>query len=98
MKPKHTPGPWTSNGWHDASGLKTEITCNDNQRKIAEVFSSQPCHADETPEDVANARLIAAAPEMYALLHQIWAITDPSDKTCRIISKLLHEIDAGGAE
>lgn len=48
-----------------------------------------------TDEALANARLIAAAPEMYRLLHAIWAKTDPSKdpKTCRAIVNLLGRID-----
>lgn len=45
--------------------------------------------------DPQTARLIAAAPEMYRLLHAIWSKTDPSKdpKTCRAIANLLDRID-----
>ena len=56
MKPKHTPGPWTQHG--------LEIH--------GEIFI---CDVNENPKDreehIANAHLIAAAPEMLEALELI---------------------------
>lgn len=58
-KPKHTPGPWSitescMNAW-EIDGL---------DRSIATVNAVE----DIAPEDEANARLIAAAPDLLAAL------------------------------
>jgi len=58
---KHTPGPWTF------TKARTIIHISNGVRPIAEV----PCRADKRtvyPEAEANARLIAAAPEMLEAL------------------------------
>lgn len=81
MKPKHTKGPWKLRA--ALSGVDYVVL--DAQKQIvAKVLLN--------PED---AKLIAAAPEMYELLHAIWAKTDPSKdpKTCRAIANLLDQVD-----
>ncbi len=60
-KTKWTPGPWSASEW------ATEYT-----------VSSDPCHysvchLEGCNNDAANARLIAAAPEMAALLEDLAA-------------------------
>lgn len=51
---KHTPGPWQADGPFVRDG-----TCS--------VADARPTHADVTGDEVlANARLIAAAPELLA--------------------------------
>lgn len=62
----HTPGPWLDlfgNPWNDDEGNRLLITTPDKLRTIAHVFN-----AGDIDECEANARLIAAAPELlYAL-------------------------------
>ncbi len=53
---KHTPGPW-----EETYGKKIYA----NGRVVAEVMTHEREHEDE---DSANARLIAAAPEMLAAI------------------------------
>jgi len=64
----HTPGPWeskrTSDGYYiHPSSLETEIA----DQEIALVYDLS------TDQEEANARLIAAAPEMLATLKEAWA-------------------------
>ena len=54
----HTPGPWRLAV--DLRPLQQRIT-DEHMRMIADVFIDAA-----TPEDVANARLIAAAPDLFA--------------------------------
>lgn len=65
---KHTPGPWTSNGFHDCGTLLTEIVTADNKSRIARVDGLAESNANPTPQAEANARLIASAPEMLETL------------------------------
>ncbi len=68
---KHTPGPWEANGYH----IRQRVT---GTRSIAEVAYTGPHHtpAHEYPKscrlvDEANARLIAAAPDLLEALEAI---------------------------
>jgi hypothetical protein len=73
MTLKHTPGPWkvsradlTAQGFGYSRFIRT--TCKtpmDNAEHIAHV-----CALDNPKEDAANARLIAAAPELLAALEK----------------------------
>lgn len=64
---KHTPGPWNVSGSHIVS-VKTGV-------QLAEVFS--PCGYDpKNQKEAANARLIAAAPDLLAALEQCLVIVD----------------------
>lgn len=65
---KHTPGPWIAVGsWVEVESddIPDICTCDPNHMGQASLHRS-----DE--EVVANARLIAAAPEMLAMLHIIF--------------------------
>jgi hypothetical protein len=55
---KHTPGPWKVAGPIGKGIWITDETCNN---QIAVVYGE-----NQTPEAEANARLIAAAPELLA--------------------------------
>jgi hypothetical protein len=68
---KHTPGPWEANGYH----IRQRVT---GTRSIAEVAYTGPHHTEphEYPKscrlvDEANARLIAAAPDLLEALEAI---------------------------
>ena len=63
---EHTPGPWGVLGLSDGSLVITSPTGT-----IGEV--------DERPEDEVNARLIAAAPDLLAVLEQIVADVEDVD-------------------
>lgn len=60
---KHTEGPWTVNAWTDGALLIDSV--DDNPASVAVALVPQHM-ANQT----ANARLIAAAPDMLALLEQ----------------------------
>lgn len=69
----HTPGPWTVEDGHtqrDSGGIRYwQIT--DGQDAIA---CNQFCYAGSSPEvNAANARLIAAAPDLLAALEMMIA-------------------------
>ena len=85
MKTKHTPGPWQVGS---TIALRHRVI-DGNANEVATM------KGEFELEKQANARLIAAAPEMYELLHAIWAKTDPSKdpKTCRAIANLLDQVD-----
>ena len=66
-KPKFTPGPWKVNG--DAEEIKSH-----DDSKIALLHPGPyagPYVLRDWSENKANARLIAAAPEMYELLSRV---------------------------
>ena len=66
---KHTPGPW----YISETGPKWSINVGnggDSNKHIAMVSCYQEFTNDHT-ENLANARLIAAAPELYELLEEI---------------------------
>ena len=85
MKTKHTPGPWQVGS---TIALRHRVI-DGNANEVATM------KGEFELEKQANARLIAAAPEMYELLHAIWAKTDPSKdpKTCRAIANLPDQVD-----
>lgn len=58
-KPKHTPGPWTIFAWM--------VCAPDSELALASVrgVSTSPA------EDTANARLIAASPDLLAALQEV---------------------------
>lgn len=78
---KHTKGPWKTieigSKLYIGPGV-TDVVC--------ELLTQQS-------DKEANARLVTAAPEMYALLHALWAKMDPENRDCKRISTLLDKID-----
>ncbi|ANI14448.1 hypothetical protein A9C11_23175 [Pseudomonas citronellolis] len=73
---KHRPGPWVLS---ETSVLRhgdtketqiCEIFCNRNNKLIAEI-PDYCYHAEDAEQDKADARLIAAAPELFEALRQI---------------------------
>lgn len=68
----HTPGPWTADDSNVTSG----------RRNVAIAFDPDD-HAHLTPVSKANARLIAAAPEMYQWLTAHFAIEEGPGRTDR---------------
>ena len=77
-QPKHTPGPWHntehfSDDKHDGHLIVSDGGCN-----VANIWHAKHIATpDRIAEQDANAKLIAAAPEMYAALEEIEALTAP---------------------
>ncbi len=79
----HTPGPWNCKSPH-YTGLSAGIVRDAFNDPIADCrYSEIPIRDKKTPEQIdANARLIAAAPEMKnLLLYALHYIETPGDFT-----------------
>ena len=77
---KHTPGPWKIfDGWGSSKFAPVVVDCipDDNGKFVGNCI----CHLASTNEDaVANARLIAAAPELLNALEDfVKACNIPGD-------------------
>jgi hypothetical protein len=71
MSAKHTPGPWMVGGDRpgDSSAMALMIYCDDSLgSRVADC--SESGHGIPREQDYANARLIAAAPDLLALARQ----------------------------
>ena len=82
---EHTPRPWT------ISVRDWEIMIEANGDDVALIQG-------KTPRDQANARLIAAAPDLYAMLLQVEKVlyedTNAAEHPCCGWGPLYHEIRA----
>lgn len=65
-QPKHTQGPWKwTNGWAMGSSDEPGHSCVQNNKGQLVFYSCDGCNLiGDDPEDLANARLIAAAPDL----------------------------------
>lgn len=70
-KPKYTPGPWSNSG---LNGTNYFIDTQDD--RTGGLVSICQVPYDNGEDAVANARLIAAAPEMLAALKEVVAYYD----------------------
>ena len=61
--PKFTPGPWSADTWPDGKGLAFVIKEKGNEAEDDDILCALSNHAD--------ARLIAAAPELYEACAEI---------------------------
>lgn len=100
---KHTPGPWEySEGYVSATDNSDYIILAEVHSALGtDNFGEEPLMLG--PEErIANARLIAAAPEMYELLTKIRGHIDSTCRECESkaivpeIDALLGKIDGGG--
>ena len=72
-EPKFTPGEWEARGMHIGIAGKT------SKDDIASLPASPICAGRRSAEETeANARLIAAAPELYEALAVLLETEDPS--------------------
>lgn len=70
MTTKHTPGPWHV-GTNGDNCARDHAIC-DGPMVIAKVYGTgYPFGRGASPQSTANARLIAAAPELYAALKEL---------------------------
>jgi hypothetical protein len=65
----HTPGPWFFDEVHSASQPRAQYEVRNEKRAVANCF-------ELTEENRANARLIAAAPDLFAAARSMAAIDD----------------------
>mgnify|MGYP007094615063 CR=1 FL=1 len=87
MKAKHTPGPWT---WHPTAlhpAVRSVGTPDAGPRRICTVGTM-----NGNPVDKANARLIAAAPELLEALQAVLR-SFPTDRDMRDAGWERAEID-----
>jgi hypothetical protein len=69
----HTPGPWFLDEVHSASQSRAQYEVRNEKRAVANCF-------ELTEENRANARLIAAAPDLLAALKEIeWMFDGQED-------------------
>lgn len=73
MNTQHTPAPW-NDGLHYQGHLAIQ---SDNGRLVA--LCGAMARNDEQLENLANARLIAAAPDLLAALREIVAAVESGD-------------------
>jgi hypothetical protein len=92
---KHTPGPWVIDGSVNAENLDVI----NSEGRIAMIDDSRSTGWN-VPTINANARLIAAAPDMYALLRDVVALLDnpdadqfDADKVERRILDILSKVE-----
>lgn len=81
MEAKHTPGPWRIIKRANQTGLKRVTVVDHTTRCVVQYDHSY--RSDEVhPRDVANAHLIAAAPELLAALQSILEQSDDGAQAC----------------
>ena len=75
----HTPGPWTVWGMSSNDGEAEVVSNADGSKAIcwtADTYNEDKDRGETTSEDKANAHLIAAAPELLAVLKDLWGWED----------------------
>lgn len=98
-KSQHTSGPWAIGAPY--GNVRTEITAHEGTKVLASVWTrnhrlGSDIKRGETepwPEGGANARLIAAAPEMLAALREVYDYATDGNVWP---SKLAHWVDTTG--
>ena len=84
MKTKHTPGPWKAvNGDNDLSGYFIRILSISD----AEIAPAR-AYGDNKEQRQANARLIAAAPELLAALQLVENCNNYTSDGCPVSYEL----------
>lgn len=87
-KSKHTPRPWEVFAG-DSVGVRTAYPVNDIGGMPAKF---ELCRTGTTEEAKANARLIAAAPEMLAALKRIVEWEKDPDRYSGDLADICHDI------
>ncbi len=87
MEAKHTPGPWSLGKAHETA--QNHAVCKGARVLARVVGSGYPIGIGASPESEANARLIAAAPDLLEAARE--AIEDISDGDLYLASKRLYD-------
>ena len=105
MTEQHTPGPWVVNP-HDANSDDLSLFVS-QAPEIADLFQGEPdpefvCAVGPSRKEPngrirANARLIAAAPELLAALEDLFALAE-TDESGRIYGATLDKARAAIAK
>lgn len=73
MNTKHTPGPWSQSHRKSGNGYSTtEVYCAAGQTIATLAWYPVPTPTGTTTSREANARLIAAAPDLLAALQDLF--------------------------
>ena len=75
---QHTPGPWSLGDCNGLTVLGPRTRFKSGQRALACIATCDD--SEKSAEDEANARLIAAAPDLLNALG--WALTQVDDDLC----------------
>lgn len=80
----HTSGPWTIEDWTYENGKRVVTTIRTNADAIAQICDLWRPEDLHGKEKMANARLIAAAPELLAALKALHA--SPDLESCHVLA------------
>ncbi len=81
--PVHTNGPWEADATYCRTAINSKATANSPRKHVALVnITKNPEYEITKEEHEANARLIAAAPEMLEVLRWLDAEMDCRDDDC----------------
>ena len=80
MNTKHTPGPWTV-GIVGRNGYLSQNLPQRAPLAVVEFDETEPLDSDTQDEPMANARLIALAPEMLAFVGAVAGSVKCSEST-----------------
>lgn len=100
---EHTPGPWFAvserlyQGKHHVAGRGPVVKASGRPRTIAEVYRATTQDGREK-EAEANARLIAAAPELYEALQDCVALLSGEVSGAAQVNSILRESRAAIAK
>ncbi len=75
---KHTPGPWSAKDWRVCSGIDIDGNLIPG-RTCSVICDTANNKASRTSENKANAKLIAAAPELLEALRDLALLVKESD-------------------
>ena len=92
--PAFTPGPWDNPSQSEAGRYITIKAANG--RTVARVIWSRA--SDPHPTDAGDARLIAAAPDLYAALEAALADLEESDRHYKTFSPSVKRVRAALAK
>ena len=84
---KHTKGPWKVINWSGRAEIRTE----DNKRTGIAFLGNSEDGAIPTGETTANAKLVAAAPELLEACHNALRMLDPAKEKENMIWDILYK-------